>query len=163
MSSIGTNLIYQVEQFLYHEARLLDEKRWDDWLALFTVDGMYWVPLIHAQTDPLHHASLFYEDAMLRQMRAKRLQEDRVFSQQPPGHTVRLIGNTTVERVDENGVLIVARSNLNLLEWRKSEQRVLGGQQTHELERHENTFKIRLKRVDLVNCNAPQEALQFFI
>jgi benzoate/toluate 1,2-dioxygenase beta subunit len=162
-TAASMELVHKVEQFLYHEARLLDQKRWDEWLALFTDDGMYWVPLSHGQDDPINHASLFYEDSMLRQMRAKRLQEDRVFSQQPPAYAIHLIGNTVVQPVTGDIDVIVAHSNFHLLEWRKSEQRILGGQQTHELERYEATFRIRLKRVDLVNCDAPQESLQFFL
>jgi 3-phenylpropionate/cinnamic acid dioxygenase small subunit len=35
----------QVEEFLYHEAELLDERRYEDWLALLADDVRYWVPM----------------------------------------------------------------------------------------------------------------------
>ena len=38
-------LQHEVEQFLYHEARLLDERKFDDWLALLTDDIHYWMPI----------------------------------------------------------------------------------------------------------------------
>ena len=41
-----------VEQFLYREARLCDEQRYDEWEALWTDDGVYWVPANGDDTDP---------------------------------------------------------------------------------------------------------------
>ena len=38
-------LIREVEQFLYHEARLLDERRLHEWLDLLTDDVRYWMPV----------------------------------------------------------------------------------------------------------------------
>ena len=38
-------LQYQVEQFLYHEAALLDARRFDEWYALLADDLEYWMPV----------------------------------------------------------------------------------------------------------------------
>ena len=59
----------QLIDFVVAEANLLDELRFDDWLALFTEDGRYWMPLAHGQTDPRLHASLMFEDKLLLQVR----------------------------------------------------------------------------------------------
>ena len=40
-----------VERFIYRQAEILDEKQWDDWLALFAEDGHYWMPAEADQTD----------------------------------------------------------------------------------------------------------------
>src|ERR1700745_1982934 len=40
---MGGDLIREVEQFLYREARLLDERRFHEWLDLFTDDVRYWM------------------------------------------------------------------------------------------------------------------------
>ena len=48
----------EIEQFLYLEARLMDEKRWDEWQALFPEEGEYWVPATRGQPDPLNHVSI---------------------------------------------------------------------------------------------------------
>ena len=37
------DVLREVEQFLYREARLLDERRFHEWLALFTDDVHYWM------------------------------------------------------------------------------------------------------------------------
>ena len=50
------------EQFLMHEARLLDEAKFDDWLALFTDDCWYWVPSEPNQDNPHDTVSLMYDD-----------------------------------------------------------------------------------------------------
>ena len=43
----------EVEQFLYHEAWLLDHGRLEEWLGLFATDATYWIPLQASQSDPL--------------------------------------------------------------------------------------------------------------
>jgi len=151
----------EVTQFLFHEARLLDEHRWDEWLRLFTPDGLYWMPLVHGQADHLSHASLFCEDALLRSMRARRLEQARAYSQQPPTRTVHVLGNISLESRSETGCVV--RSAFHLLEWRKTEQRAFGGSVLHTLRRDGNDWRIGMKRVELVNCDAPHEALQVFM
>jgi len=153
---------HDIEQFLYYEARLLDERCWDEWLKLFTPDGMYWVPLVPGQTDPMNHASLFYENAMLREIRARRLESARAFSQQPQSRTAHLIGNVMIDSLSDSGNWII-RSTFHLLEWRKIEQRLFGGVYVHHLKQDGEGFKIKLKRVELIDCDAVHEALQVFI
>jgi benzoate/toluate 1,2-dioxygenase beta subunit len=151
----------EIVQFLHHEARLLDEHRWDEWQQLFTAEGLYWVPLVHGQADHLHHASLFCEDALLRSMRARRLAQARAYSQQPPTRTVHVVGNIALEAREAAGCTV--RSSFVLLEWRKTEQRVFGGSVLHTLRREAGGLRIAMKRVELVNCDAPHEALQVFM
>jgi 3-phenylpropionate/cinnamic acid dioxygenase small subunit len=154
-----------VTQFLHHEARLLDEHRWDEWQKLFTPDGLYWVPLVHGQADHLNHASLFCEDALLRSMRARRLDQARAYSQQPVTRTVHVLGNIGIESRDGAGGSgsCVVRSTFMLLEWRKTEQRTFGGSVLHTLRKEGGSFLMQTKRIDLVNCDAPHEALQVFM
>jgi 3-phenylpropionate/cinnamic acid dioxygenase small subunit len=156
-----------ITQFLHHEARLLDEHRWDEWQKLFTPDGLYWVPLVHGQADHLNHASLFCEDALLRSMRARRLDQARAYSQQPATRTVHVLGNIGIESRDGAGGSgsgsCVVRSTFMLLEWRKTEQRTFGGSVLHTLRKEGGSFLMQTKRIDLVNCDAPHEALQVFM
>ena len=85
-----------ITRFLYREARLLDEKRWDEWYALFTEDAYYWVPLTRDQPDGVNHTSLAYEDRLLLQLRIERLKSPRAFSQQPPTRSLHLLQTPTV-------------------------------------------------------------------
>ena len=55
----------KVEEFLFHEARLLDTGRLEEWLALFTDDATYWVPLERDQKDPYETSSIIHDDRTL--------------------------------------------------------------------------------------------------
>ncbi len=85
-----------IARFLYHEARLLDEKRWEEWLALFTEDGRYWVPLARGQTDAEMHTSLAYEDMLLLRLRVERLRR-RPPSQHPPSWSQHVLQAPDIE------------------------------------------------------------------
>ena len=69
--------------FIYAEARMLDEGRFTDWLALWLEDGHYWMPLDWQQTDPHLVTSLLYEDMFMLKLRVERLNGARTFSQKP--------------------------------------------------------------------------------
>ena len=72
------------EEFVVHEAELIDDRRWDDWLALFAPDGRYWIPLQGAaQVDADSHNALALEDRLLLELRVKRLHSPRAHSQHP--------------------------------------------------------------------------------
>src|SRR3989442_3322295 len=78
----------EVEQFLYHEAWLLDHGRLDEWLALFTDDATYWIPLQANQADPLTTSSIVYDDRRLLQVRVRQFQHPRAHPRTPAPRTV---------------------------------------------------------------------------
>ncbi|MDB5934521.1 MAG: aromatic-ring-hydroxylating dioxygenase, beta subunit [Massilia sp.] len=153
---------HRLQQFLYLEARLLDERRLADWLALWTDDGMYWIPQAHGQQSPYDHISLAWEDKMLREVRMKRLSNARNWSQQPVTRTSRLVGNVSAAGFDGSGKLVV-HSVFQMTEWRMDAPRQMAGRITHKLAPDGCSWKIHMKRVDLVNCDAVHDSLQVFI
>jgi benzoate/toluate 1,2-dioxygenase beta subunit len=153
-------LTFEVEQFLFHEASLLDERAFDEWLGLWADNGRYWVPRSHDQVDPFEHISIFWEDAMLRETRVRRLLNDRNWSQQPATRTSRLVGNVHVLGRDQQGQLIVS-SRLHVSEYRR-DLRYLSGRVVHKLVETESGFSIALKRVDLVNCDSVFTNIEVF-
>jgi 3-phenylpropionate/cinnamic acid dioxygenase small subunit len=150
-----------VTAFLYEEARLLDQRRWFDWLALFAEGGMYWVPLRPDQPDPVNHVSLFYENAMMREVRARRLEEKRAWSQQPLVHSARIVGN--VRLGEPRGGEIVAHSTFLMVESRLPAQRMLAGFYTHRLAPRGDGFAIVEKRVDLIDSEGVHQTLEAFL
>jgi benzoate/toluate 1,2-dioxygenase beta subunit len=60
-----------LEDFIIHEARLLDARRFRDWMELFADDGTYWVPAVPDQNSPFDQASLFYDDRELMKTRRR--------------------------------------------------------------------------------------------
>lgn len=153
----------EIEQFLYTEAMYLDRGLYDEWLALFTDDGMYWVPATPGQEDPYNHVSLYFEDKVLREMRVRRLRHAQAFSLQSPVRASRIVGNVLVEDDGATSGVCRVRSAFHMLELQFGEQQTYGGWYTHELVRGGSSFKIQLKRVDLINCDAPLEIMQGFL
>jgi 3-phenylpropionate/cinnamic acid dioxygenase small subunit len=145
------------EQFLLHEARLLDEARFDDWLALFTSDAWYWVPSQPDQPDPHEIVSLIYDDRRLLETRVRRLIGPRMYSQEPRSRTSRMIANVTIEQAERAACTV--RSKFMMIEFRRDSQRIFGGTTLHRLVQSEEGVRIAWKRVDLVNCDAPMDGI----
>jgi len=150
--------------FVAAEAALLDDGRFDDWLALFAEDGHYWVPLLGArQLDPLSHNSIAYEDRLLLQLRIERLKNPRAHSQHPPSHCQHVLQRSHVERLDPAAGTATLRTPFVYIEARGERQLMLAGCYRHELLRTEDGLRIRCKRVDLLNAEQPLPAVQLFI
>jgi 3-phenylpropionate/cinnamic acid dioxygenase small subunit len=146
------------EALLIHEARLLDEGHFDAWLALFTPDAHYWVPSQPWQTSPFDTVSLMYDDRRLLETRVRRLADPRIYSPEPRSRTSRIITNLSSEPCSSEPGQIV-RSKFILVEYRREEQRLFAGTYTHRLVGDGETPRIAMKRVDLVNCDAPLDGL----
>lgn len=159
MSESGTFDAAACEQFLVHEARLLDDARFDEWLALFTPDAWYWVPSEPGQANPLDTVSLIYDDRRLLETRVRRLASPRMYSQEPRSRTSRVVGNVTIEEADGDGNACTVRSKFFMLEFRRDQQRLFGGTAFHRLVRQDGGMRIAWKRVNLVNCDAPLDGI----
>lgn len=149
--------------FVVQEAALLDELRFDDWLQLFTEDGHYWMPLAHRQTDPRLHASLMYEDRLLLQVRIARLHGARTFSQQPTSRCHHLLQQPVVTARDDAAGVWTCRTAFHYIESRRDTQTLYAGWTTHTLVQQGGALRMRLKRVDLVNCDAAFGNIQLFM
>ena len=144
------------EQFLYHEARLLDEQRFEEWLALFTDDATYWVPLEQGQQDPHETSSLIYDDRTLLEIRVKQLRHPRAHARAPLPRTVHQVGNIVVRD-------LLVTSTLNVVEFRNDKQRLWAGLVEHQLKRNGDSFRIARKRIDLVNSQGELEGLAILL
>lgn len=151
--------------FVAAEAALLDAGRFDDWLALFTEDGRYWVPLLGAaQIDPIQHNSIAYEDRLLLQLRVERLKNPRAHSLHPACRCQHVLQRSTIEHEDRDGGELVLRTPFLYIEAQGDAQVMLAGTLRHQLQRtHEDGFAIRQKRVDLLNAGRALPAIQLFI
>jgi 3-phenylpropionate/cinnamic acid dioxygenase small subunit len=148
----------ECEAFLIHEARLLDEARFDEWLALFTPEATYWVPSEPEQATPLDTVSLIYDDRQLLETRVRRLASPRIYSQEPRSRTSRVVLNVSIES-DPDPKSTLVRSKFVMIEFRRNEQRIFGGTYFHRLMVAAGKIAIASKRVDLVNCDAPLDGL----
>jgi benzoate/toluate 1,2-dioxygenase beta subunit len=153
----------EIEEFLYREASYLDRKLYTEWLDLFTEDGLYWVPAAPDQKDPYHHVSIYFEDRLLRQMRVNRLRHPQAFSLESPVRASRMVGNVLIESFDPESGACRVRSTFHMLELQYGEQQLYGGFYLHDLVAWEAGYKIKMKRVDLINCDSPLDVMQAFL
>ncbi len=98
-----------IEDFLFHEADLLDEWRLDDWLDLLTDDAAYYIPSNDAP-DSDHRSALFTIADDLRRIRArvKRLKDTEAHAEFPHSRTRRMIGNVRITGRDGDELTIAA-------------------------------------------------------
>jgi benzoate/toluate 1,2-dioxygenase subunit beta len=161
----GRLIDYQaVADFLYLEARLADEARYAEWLALWTDDAVYWVPArTDADADPERHLSHIYDNRARLETRVKMLQSGYRYSQEPPSLMRRLISN--IEAREEDGE-IVAASNFMLGELAvqaKHEMHWWVGRTTHRLRVVDGALRMCRKTVVLVNAAEPLPNLTFLL
>jgi 3-phenylpropionate/cinnamic acid dioxygenase small subunit len=149
--------VRRVEEYLFHEARLLDEREFEAWMALFADDGIYWIPATPGQQDPLGEVSIAYEDLQLIDVRVRRLRHPENYADQPQARTRRVIGNVMLD--DSDAASTVVRSNFTLVEFQNDEQRLFAGEYIHTLRQVGDDFQIVQKRVNLLNCDAPMGAI----
>jgi 3-phenylpropionate/cinnamic acid dioxygenase small subunit len=147
------SLQYQVEQFLFYQSELLDQKQWAAYIELFSPEGVYWMPVTPEQTEWLDSPSIFAEDRHLMEIRMGRVQHPNAWSQAPQWGTSHIIGNVAIESAGDSE--IVVRSRFQMVELRRDQQRHFAGTYRHTLARNGGDFKIVLQRVDLLNGQAP--------
>src|SRR5580704_15090098 len=151
--------------FLYREARLADEARYAEWLALWTDDGVYWVPATtDPAADPERHLSHVYDNRARIETRVKLLQTGHRYSQEPASLMRRLVSNIEVTAA-KAGELTV-ESNFILAELAvqaKHELHWWAGRTTHRLRPVDGELRMSRKTVVLVNAAEPLPNLAFLI
>jgi 3-phenylpropionate/cinnamic acid dioxygenase small subunit len=153
----------ELVKFVVREARLLDERRFDQWYDLFAEDGYYWVPASPAQADARLENSLAYEDKFLLKLRIERLKDPLAFSQQPESRCHHVLQQPEVEESGPARNEYRLRTSFLYTETRGDESQRYAATAWHTLVRHESGLKIRLKRVDILNCDAMLPSIQLFL
>jgi 3-phenylpropionate/cinnamic acid dioxygenase small subunit len=149
--------------FVYREARLLDEKCFDEWYDLLADDARYWMPLTRGQPDDDTHTSLFREDKLLLQVRIERMRHPNAFSQQQPSFCQHVLQQPALEKADPDANLWVMRTPFLYFESRLDEQLILAGVVFHHLTVMNGSLRIRLKKIELVNCDAALPSIQLLL
>jgi 3-phenylpropionate/cinnamic acid dioxygenase small subunit len=150
-------------ELVYREARLLDEKRFDEWYALLTDDVRYWMPLTRGQPDAETHTSLFYEDRLLLKVRIERLRHPNAFSQQQPSFCQHVLQHPAVEIFEPGADRYVTRTPFLYVETQLDNQLVLAGVAWHHFTLAGGAPRIRLKKIELVNCDAALPSIQLLL
>jgi 3-phenylpropionate/cinnamic acid dioxygenase small subunit len=149
--------------FVVREARLIDQQRFDEWLDMYADDAFYWMPLEWNQTDPRLTCSLMYEDKLLLSIRVERLKGARTFSQKPKSRCHHVLQTPQVDSRDAAANSYVTWTAMHYVETRLEEQTLYAAWATHHLSVENGKLKIKLKRVDLINCDAAFGNIQLFM
>ena len=157
------DLLRELQAFVAHESRLLDEARYAEWNALFAPDGRYWLPVSTEAQDPLLEASHLYDDHMLREVHLARLQSPHAHSQQPRGRCHHLLQQPELIEADSAAGRFVLRTSFIYHELRAGHTVILPGVATHRIVRMPEGLRIALKRVDLLHAGEPLPAVEFYI
>jgi 3-phenylpropionate/cinnamic acid dioxygenase small subunit len=152
----------RVAAFLYREARLMDEHRYQEWLTLWeSSDTLYWVPCNDDDIDPRRQVSIIYDDHDRLVQRVERLLSGTVLALQPVPKMRRIVSN--IETEQEAPDVIAVRSNFILATARAGRQELWAGQALHRLRMRDGTHRILSKKVLLNNSDQEIPLLQFLI
>ena len=153
--------VQAVQDFVLAEARLLNQARYQDWLALFAKDGRDGVPLGgDAQSETDTHNALADEDRLLLTLRVERLAAGRAHSQQPASRSAHVLQLPQVDVCNDHRAEVY--TPFTYVESRGEQQIWLAGQWCHRLCREQGAWRIALKRVNLLNAGAAHPAIQLF-
>jgi 3-phenylpropionate/cinnamic acid dioxygenase small subunit len=142
-----------VEQFLYRQSELLDTKRWQDWIDLFTPEGIYWMPPAPEYKTWDGQPAIFAEDKNLMTVRMNRVLHPDAWSQRPLWETNHVVSNVSIIKTNKKGDVEV-RSRFHMMELRRDDVRHFAGSYLHSLVKTKTGYKIKLQRVDMANAQA---------
>jgi len=149
-------LHYEVERFYYDEAALLDSHRYDEWLALFSYDAHYFMPIRRTRTQremdkeftKPGEMAFFNDDKMLLAGRVAKLKTGRSWAEDPPSRTRHLITNVRI--VKDDGRTLEVESNFHVYRTRlNSEETSWIGSRRDLLRRADGSFQVADRKIFL--------------
>ena len=146
----------QARDLVAHEARLLDERDWDGWLALYTEDAQFWVPTWrdeHTLTeDPSRELSfMFLQGRAMLAERIFRITSGRSAASTPLPRTNHLVTGSLVSAAAGDGVLVHSAWCTHIYQHKDAELVTYTGRYEHELARRDGGWSIRRKKIVLLN------------
>ena len=161
MSAIQRPGLKKLENFLYKEAELLASNDLDNWMDLYADDGIYWMPVKEDQEDGLNHVSIFYDDKTLMDIRSRHMKHPQAASKDFVLRASHIIGNVQVQSFSAKECVVT--SNFHCVVFYQSQQQMFAGRNTHTLVKNGESWLIKLRRVDLINCDASHHSIQSYI
>lgn len=152
-------LLAQVIEFIGYEADLLDHKGYQEWLSLWTEEGLYIVPADLKATDYLNTLNLALDDADMRRMRVARLENGESVSALSVGDTVRMMSRVRIlEAGDE---VVIARCAMTLNELRHGKLVSYPANVEYILRRAGDGFRMEQKVVKLLHADGFLRTVSF--
>lgn len=154
-------LLDEVTQFIYREARLQDEHEYAAWEALWTDDGVYWIPANGDGGDPDAEMSIVYDNRSRIALRVKQLETGRRLAQTPRSRLVRIVSN--VEILERDGAHVHAAANAMVFESHLRGDTVWASRNEYRLRREGDALRMAAKKVVLVNNDRALYSMAFLI
>ena len=134
------------------EAQLLDQLRFDEWLSMYAPECIYWVPGTPEAGDPRREITISFDDRRRMEDRIYRLRTGYAWSQAPKSRTVRMMSNVEVFSTQQSSIRMV-RSNFLISEFRVDGTRFLSGWCGHRFIENAHSWQIRVRQVNLIDCD----------
>ena len=154
-------LHHEVSQFLFKEARLQDEHDYDAWEALWTDDGVYWIPANGEGGDPEQEMSILYDNRSRIALRVRQFHTGKRYSQSPRSPLRRVVSNVEILAVDD--ALIRVTANALVFEAHARADTLWSSRNEFELRRVNGELRLAKKTVVLTNNAKALFSMAFLI
>ena len=161
--------LQSIEQFLFHEANLIDDHNFEAWLDLFADDALYWVPANEDDMDPAIHVSIVHDTKEELKDRIWRLGSGAAYAQEPASKTMHQLSNLVVTQQDPNGELTV-RCNLVIHDYRHNHHLLsmdtvvqYPARCEYRLRPAGDSYQIVLRKINLLAANGTLGNMGFII
>ena len=154
-------LLAEVTQFIYREARLQDDHEYDAWEALWTDDGVYWIPANGEGGDPNNEMSIIYDNRSRIGLRIRQFHTGKRLSQTPRSRLRRIVSNVEILEHDDTHVRVTA--NAMVFESQTRGDTVWASRNEYTLRRDGDDLRMARKKVILVNNDRALYSMAFLI
>lgn len=161
MAKLDIELLGEIGQFIYCEARFQDEHEYDAWEALWTDDGIYWVPANDDDIDPETQMSIIYDNRSRIGLRIRQLHTGKRHTQNPHSRLRRVISN--IEVLSQEGDEIRVGANVLIFESNRRADTIWAARNEYRLRRTADGLRMALKKVMLANNDKALHTLSFLI
>jgi 3-phenylpropionate/cinnamic acid dioxygenase small subunit len=155
---MDSDLRHRIEDFLYMEAELLDDRKLREWLELLTDDVRYWMPIRHNPLERQENISdelakpgesyYFDDDMKSLRIRVERVYARNAWAEMPPSRTRHLISNVRIKK--DGGAEIEVHSNFLVYRTRmEADQDIFVGTRYDVLRCANGGFKIAKRTIIL--------------
>jgi ethylbenzene dioxygenase subunit beta len=164
-------IVYEIEQFLFREVRLLEEERYEEWLGLMTEDVHYWMPGVQARyrkdkAPRYSHTRMahFDDDLLNMRRRVTRFLHETAWAEDPPTRTCYQVSNIEVEPIDRTDEFIVHSVILNVRGRNETEEDWLMARRKDRLRRiGDGTFRLAKREIYITQAVMLAKNLNIFL
>jgi 3-phenylpropionate/cinnamic acid dioxygenase small subunit len=159
---VSLELLSDVQQFVFREARLQDDHQYQAWESLWTDDGVYWIPANGDSSDPEREMSIVYDNRSRISLRVKQLLTGKRHTQAPPSRLRRIVSNVEVLGTTDAGDIKVG-ANTMIFESNLRDDTIWATRNEYALRRQDGDLRMAFKKVLLVNNEKALYTLSFLV